>query len=69
MNKEIAVGKAMAVKHGKHVLAHQMKRDCKVGSWLGVIHSKMNETELCVLEFRNNLRLCYGLCPLDLQEV
>ena len=46
--------------------ALQMDRACKLGVWLTVMPSFMDDTELSAEEFRDNIRCRLGLTPLRL---
>ena len=47
----------------------RLERACATGVWLSVMPDDLNGTTLSAEEFRDNLRLRYGLKPLDLPEL
>jgi hypothetical protein len=46
--------------------ARRMQRATETGAWLTAMPSALNGTELSADEFRDNLRLRFGLCPTSL---
>jgi len=46
----------------------RLKRSCQTGSWLTITPNRMNGTLLSADEFRDSLRIRYGLVPLHLQQ-
>eukprot|EP00957_Ditylum_brightwellii_P051733 3922803-Ditylum_brightwellii.AAC.1 len=50
------------------VKRHKLTRATKTGAWLTVVPDRLNGMELSEEEFRDNLRLHYGLTPLKVQS-
>lgn len=51
------------------LLSHWFKRAKVAGGWLTCIPNRLNGTKLSAEEFRDNLRLCFGLKPSGLPKL
>ena len=45
---------------------NRLHRETRNGAWLSAVPHRLNGTELSLEEFRDNLRLRYGLMPQDI---
>ena len=54
---------------GKPATKRRDKRNSRAGLWLSVIPSRINGTWLSANEWRDNVRLCYNLQPLDMPQL
>ena len=46
----------------------KLERATVTGAWLTVVPDLLNRTTLTAEEFRDNLRIRFGMLPLDLQQ-
>ena len=69
LQKDMKKAKEVADAAKGVLLSHWFKRAKVAGGWLTCIPNRLNGTKLSAEEFRDNLRLCFGLKPSGLPKL